>query len=68
MRLSGSPRSTKGRTGRWWYAFARRRRRDRQAGRRAVTTVRVAGVGLHPFGRFDGVSVTDMGVVAAAPR
>jgi acetyl-CoA acetyltransferase len=24
----------------------------------------VAGVGLHPFGRFDGVSTTDMGVVA----
>jgi acetyl-CoA acetyltransferase len=27
-------------------------------------TVKVAGVGLHPFGRFDGVSTTDMGVVA----
>ncbi len=27
-------------------------------------TVTVAGVGLHPFGRFDGVSTTDMGVVA----
>ncbi len=27
-------------------------------------TVNVAGVGLHPFGRFDGVSTTDMGVVA----
>ena len=26
--------------------------------------VGVAGVGLHPFGRFDGVSTTDMGVVA----
>ncbi len=24
----------------------------------------MAGVGLHPFGRFDGVSTTDMGVVA----
>jgi acetyl-CoA acetyltransferase len=27
-------------------------------------TVNVAGVGLHPFGRFDGVSTTDMGTVA----
>jgi acetyl-CoA acetyltransferase len=27
--------------------------------------VAIAGVGLHPFGRFDGVSTTDMGVVAA---
>jgi len=27
-------------------------------------TVEIAGVGLHPFGRFDGVSVTEMGVVA----
>jgi acetyl-CoA acetyltransferase len=27
-------------------------------------TVNVVGVGLHPFGRFDGVSTTDMGVVA----
>lgn len=26
--------------------------------------VAVAGVGLHPFGRFDGLSTTDMGVVA----
>ncbi|HVT42408.1 MAG TPA: thiolase family protein, partial [Acidimicrobiales bacterium] len=26
--------------------------------------VAIAGVGLHPFGRFDGVSTTDMGVVA----
>src|SRR5271155_6206014 len=26
--------------------------------------VTVAGVGLHPFGRFDGVSTTDMGVGA----
>ena len=26
--------------------------------------VTVAGAGLHPFGRFDGVSTTDMGVVA----
>ena len=29
-----------------------------------MTTVEIAGIGLHPFGRFDGVSVTDMGVVA----
>jgi acetyl-CoA acetyltransferase len=28
--------------------------------------VRVAGVGLHPFGRHDGVSLTAMGVAAAA--
>jgi acetyl-CoA acetyltransferase len=28
------------------------------------TGVRIAGVGLHPFGRFDGVTGTDMGVVA----
>jgi acetyl-CoA acetyltransferase len=26
--------------------------------------VQVAGVGLHPFGRFDGLTTTDMGVVA----
>ena len=25
----------------------------------------IAGAGMHPFGRFDGVSTTDMGVVAA---
>jgi acetyl-CoA acetyltransferase len=29
-----------------------------------VNDVRITGVGLHPFGRFDGVSGTDMGVVA----
>lgn len=29
-----------------------------------MTEVFVSGVGLHPFGRFDGVSNTDMGVVA----
>lgn len=29
-----------------------------------MTGVEIAGVGLHPFGRFDGVSVTDMGVTA----
>jgi acetyl-CoA acetyltransferase len=29
-----------------------------------VTGVVVTGVGMHPFGRFDGVSTTDMGVVA----
>jgi acetyl-CoA acetyltransferase len=29
-----------------------------------VTDVVVCGVGLHPFGRFEGVSTTDMGVVA----
>ena len=27
-------------------------------------TVKVAGVGLHPFGRFNGLSTTDMGTVA----
>ena len=40
------------------------RRRDlrlRPGGRR-VSCVVVAGVGMHPFGRFDGVSTTDMGV------
>ena len=26
--------------------------------------VEITGIGLHPFGRFDGVSVTDMGVAA----
>jgi acetyl-CoA acetyltransferase len=31
-----------------------------------VTTVEVAGVGLHPFGRFPGTSVSDMGVVAVS--
>ena len=29
-----------------------------------MSDVRIAGVGLHPFGRFDGVTGTDMGVVA----
>jgi acetyl-CoA acetyltransferase len=29
-----------------------------------VTSVEIAGIGLHPFGRFDGVTVTDMGVAA----
>jgi acetyl-CoA acetyltransferase len=29
-----------------------------------MTSVEVAGVGLHPFGRFAGKTVTDMGVVA----
>ena len=29
-----------------------------------MSGVVVTGVGLHPFGRFDGVSTTDMGVVA----
>ena len=29
-----------------------------------MTTVEIAGIGLHPFGRFDDVSVTDMGVAA----
>src|SRR5258707_12821873 len=29
-----------------------------------VSSVRVAGVGLHPFGRFDGRTGTAMGVVA----
>jgi len=31
-------------------------------------SVVIAGVGLHPFGRFDGVSTTDMGVVAVPVR
>ena len=30
----------------------------------SAVAVDVAGVGMHPFGRFDGVSTTDMGVVA----
>lgn len=30
----------------------------------AASSVVVAGVGMHPFGRFDGVSTTDMGVTA----
>ncbi len=30
----------------------------------SAVAVNVAGVGMHPFGRFDGVSTTDMGVVA----
>ena len=29
-----------------------------------MTAVEVAGVGIHPFGRFEGVTTTDMGVVA----
>jgi acetyl-CoA acetyltransferase len=29
-----------------------------------ATDVEIAGVGIHPFGRFDGKSVTEMGVVA----
>jgi acetyl-CoA acetyltransferase len=29
-----------------------------------VTDVAITGVGMHPFGRFEGVSTTDMGVVA----
>jgi acetyl-CoA acetyltransferase len=29
-----------------------------------MSDVEVAGVGLHPFGRFEGVSITDMGVTA----
>ncbi|MHB8593703.1 MAG: thiolase family protein [Acidimicrobiales bacterium] len=29
-----------------------------------MTAVEVAGVGIHPFGRHEGVSITDMGVVA----
>ena len=30
-----------------------------------MTEMVIAGVGMHPFGRFDGVSAVDMGVVAA---
>ena len=29
-----------------------------------MSGVRIAGVGLHPFGRFDGVTATQMGIVA----
>jgi acetyl-CoA acetyltransferase len=29
-----------------------------------VTAVEIAGIGIHPFGRFDGMTVTDMGVHA----
>ena len=29
-----------------------------------MVTVQITGVGMHPFGRFDDRSVTDMGVVA----
>ncbi|HEY3702678.1 MAG TPA: thiolase family protein [Acidimicrobiales bacterium] len=29
-----------------------------------ATDVEIAGVGIHPFGRFDGMSVTEMGVAA----
>jgi len=29
-----------------------------------VTAVEIAGIGLHPFGRFEGKTVTEMGVVA----
>ncbi len=29
-----------------------------------MTEVEIAGIGMHPFGRFDGVSVTEMGVTA----
>src|SRR3954453_13280921 len=29
-----------------------------------MSGVQVAGVGMHPFGRFDGLTTTDMGVVA----
>jgi acetyl-CoA acetyltransferase len=29
-----------------------------------MTGVEITGVGLHPFGRFEGVSATDMGVAA----
>jgi len=28
------------------------------------TTVEIAGIGMHPFGRFDGLGATDMGVAA----
>jgi acetyl-CoA acetyltransferase len=30
----------------------------------SASTVRIAGTGLHPFGRFEGTSITDMGVAA----
>ncbi len=29
-----------------------------------MTAVEIAGIGLHPFGRFDGVTLTDMGAAA----
>jgi acetyl-CoA acetyltransferase len=38
--------------------------RWRREDRGPVSGVVVAGVGMHPFGRFDGTSTTDMGVVA----
>ena len=41
------------------------RRRDlRLRAGPVVTGVAVTGVGMHPFGRFEGVSTTDMGVTA----
>ncbi|MBM3676182.1 MAG: thiolase family protein, partial [Actinobacteria bacterium] len=33
-------------------------------GVRPVTAVEIAGIGIHPFGRHDGVTVTDLGVAA----
>ena len=33
-----------------------------------MTDVRITGVGMHPFGRFDGVTGTDMGVENIATR
>nr|MBA2283069.1 thiolase family protein [Acidimicrobiia bacterium] len=30
-----------------------------------MTRVRIAGLGLHPFGRFDGVSLGAIGATAA---
>src|SRR5439155_25636178 len=43
----------------------RSHRRDLRLRSPGVTTdVEVAGIGLHPFGRFEGKAVTDMGVAA----
>jgi len=32
-----------------------------------MSTVDIAGIGLHPFGRFEGTSVTEMGGVIFPP-
>ena len=58
---SGSCRSTPTPTGNdvVTYAFA-----PTDAADERLASVVVTGVGMHPFGRFDGVSTTDMGVVA----
>ena len=42
-----------------------RRCRSRATGEHAVTEVAIVGIGIHPFGRTDGVSGRDQGAVAA---